>query len=115
MDSENEAALRTSNILFCDTNLLQLQVYSEYYYDGYCPKAIKKSAANAQYELYLLTDIDVNWEQDDLRDRPDDRLTLFRIFETELKKRNLPYHKISGGERQRLEQAIALTEKLGRN
>ena len=37
MQLENNKAKLADKILFCDTNLLQIKVYSEIYYDGYCP------------------------------------------------------------------------------
>lgn len=111
---ENAVSQPTTTLMFCDTNLLQLKVYSEYYYNGFCPKEILESISNSHYDLYLLTNIDTPWVADDLRDRPDDRFTLFRIFEAELKNRQLPFAEICGSETQRLQQAIALTEKLRR-
>ncbi|WP_114491159.1 AAA family ATPase [Candidatus Ulvibacter alkanivorans] len=112
MQAENCAATRVNELLICDTNLLELKVYSEYYYDGYCPKPIAEASEANNYDLYLLTNIDVPWEFDDLRDRPDDRSTLFRIFEAELKKGRTPYHIISGSKQERFDLAVNLIQKL---
>jgi len=112
--SENKAVESVNELLFCDTDLLELKVYSEYYYNVFCPFEIEQAISKNRYNLYLLTNIDIPWEEDNLRDRPNDRLTLFRIFEEELKKRNLPYCVISGSKTLRLQQAIALINKLRR-
>jgi HTH-type transcriptional repressor of NAD biosynthesis genes len=109
---ENMKVEMARRYLFCDTDLRELKVYSEYYYDGFCPEEIRKAVKNNHYHLYLLTDIDTPWEADDLRDRPQDRITLFRIFENELKKNSLPYVVVSGDKEARLKKAIELTEKL---
>jgi nicotinamide riboside kinase len=42
------------------------------YYD-YCDPLLDKAAKKHQYDLFFLTDIDVPWEKDDLRDSPDNR------------------------------------------
>lgn len=109
--SENKLAKKANNFLFCDTNLLELQVYCEYYYSGWCPLEIKKAAENQQYEFYFLTDIDVPWTPDDLRDRPNDRSAIFSNFEEALVSRKLPYKILSGSEEKRLLTAIETLQK----
>lgn len=112
MLAENKAAHQERKLLFCDTNLLELKVYSEYYYNGFCPPEIKKYALENSYHLYFLTFTDTPWEADDLRDRPNDRSALFCTFENELKRYRLPYHILKGSLHNRLNEAIQLTEKL---
>lgn len=109
---ENIKASEANELLFCDTDLLELQVYSEYYYNGFCPKEIIDSVNSSSYDLYLLMDVDIPWVEDDLRDRPDERLTLFRTFERALEQRNLNYAVVSGSGDQRLRTAINLINKL---
>jgi NadR type nicotinamide-nucleotide adenylyltransferase len=106
IDSENEIIAKATNMIFCDTNMLELEVYSKYYYKGFCPPAITEANSTFTYDLYLLTYIDVPWEDDDLRDRPYDRSALFCKFEEELKKRSLPYIVLKGTASNRLQQAI---------
>jgi NadR type nicotinamide-nucleotide adenylyltransferase len=110
--TENIAARQANELLFCDTDLRELKVYCEYYYDGECPEEIEIAVRNNSYHLYLLTDIDTPWVADDLRDRPEDRTTLFRIFETELIKNGLNYHVLMGSRTQKFNMAVALTNKL---
>lgn len=113
MKAENEAAAKTDTILFCDTNLLVLKVYSEYYYNGFCPEPIAKYAKENSYALYLLTGIDVPFFFDDLRDRPDDRENLFCNFETQLNKYDhLNFQKLEGSKEERLAIAIKTVKKL---
>lgn len=112
MQLENQAAALEKNYLFCDTNLLELAVYSRYYFDGFCPPKLETYALKNQYDLYFLTDIDVPWEADVLRDRPNDRSRLFRIFERELQQQQLPYHILSGAHQQRLQTAIQIIDNL---
>lgn len=110
--SENNWAGQTEGFLFCDTNLLELQVYCEYYYNGWSPIEIQQATSEHIYGLYFLTDIDVPWEPDNLRDRPFDRSTLFRSFEAALKERNLPYTILKGTAESRLQEAISILTKI---
>ncbi len=109
---EKEASQQVENLLICDTNLLELKVYSEYYYDGFCPSEIKNEATKNNYSIYLLTYVDTPWEADDLRDRPHNRQEMFRIFEAELKKHNFPYKILKGNEEERFENAVKIIDEL---
>lgn len=112
MKAENESAVLTNDLLFCDTNLLEIKVYSEYYYNGFCPSEIIKYASENVYDLYFLLNIDTKWELDDLRDRPYDREKMFCIFEAELIESKLNYIIISGTEEERFEIAVKKIEEL---
>lgn len=109
MELENATSLKTNRFLFCDTNLRQLKVYCKYYY-GNCPKAILEAVELHSYDHYFLTSIEVPWEADDLRDRPYDRSTLFRMFEAELQEHRLPYTQLVGNEKEQLQLAIQTLE-----
>lgn len=108
---ENETLLKANRFLFCDTNVLVTKVFSELYYN-HCPKYVDKAARKHKYDLFFLTDIDVPWEKDDLRDRPENRLATFELFKTALIENNKPFITLKGDENQRLNQAITITENL---
>ncbi|MEL6809954.1 MAG: ATP-binding protein [Bacteroidota bacterium] len=110
--SENELSKKADTFLFCDTNLRELKVYSEYYYNGFCPPEITEAVQNHRYHYYFLTQIDTPWEADDLRDRPHDRSTLFRIFESELRKNDLPFTLLEGSEKERFTKATQVLTLL---
>jgi len=80
---ENEKLLIANKYLFCDTNLMVTKVFSEVYYD-YCDPLLNKAAQEHDYDLFFLTDIDVPWEKDDLRDRPQGRESVFTVFKKSL-------------------------------
>ena len=109
---EKETSEKVEKLLICDTNLLELKVYSEYYYNGFCPKFIKAEATENNYSIYLLTYIDTPWEADILRDRPNDREEMFRIFEAELKEQNFPYKILKGNEEERFNKAVGIIDAL---
>lgn len=117
---ENEAVDKAKNILFCDTNLLVTKVFSDIYY-GFCDPILVNAAQNHNYDLFFLTDIDVPWEKDDLRDKPNNRKETFAVFEQALKDNNKPYIILSGNKEERLNKAIEIikdfnkSKKLGFN
>ena len=109
---ENRLAAEANELLFCDTNLLELVVYSRAYYDEFVDPALLKPALKAQYDLYFLTYIDVPWEQDDLRDRPLDRDDMYARFKTTLEENDMPYRVLQGNLQQRFETAVKIIEEL---
>lgn len=112
LNSERELSQKVDDLLICDTNLLELKVYFEYYYKGYCPAEIEAEATKNNYSIYLLTYVDTIWEADDLRDRPHNREEMFCIFETELKKQGFPYIVLKGNQEERFEKAIRVIDAL---
>ncbi|GGF69375.1 AAA family ATPase [Wenyingzhuangia marina] len=112
MKLENTLAKKANKILICDTNLLETKVYSEEYYSGFVDECVKNAAIDNQYNLYLLTYIDVPWEADDLRDRPEQAEEMFLAFENTLKKYKKPYITLKGDKETRLKKAITEINKL---
>ena len=109
---ENEALKRANKIIFCDTTLLSTQVYLEAYFDGWCDKKVVQANNENRYDLYILTDIDVPWEKDLLRDRPNHREEMFHKFATALVQRNLNYTLLNGSHEQRMKCAIEKIDEL---
>jgi nicotinamide riboside kinase len=108
---ENEKALIANKYLFCDTNLLVTKVFSELYYN-FCNPSLDQAARAHQYDLFFLTDIDVPWEDDGLRDSPNERETIFRAFKQALIENKKPFITLSGDKESRLEKAVAIIENL---
>jgi NadR type nicotinamide-nucleotide adenylyltransferase len=115
MRLENNLAKKTNSVLICDTDLLETKVYSETYYSGSCDPVLEKYALENTYDLYLLTYIDTPWEADDLRDKPHERLRMFKAFEDALIKYKRPYVLLKGGKKERLERAVKHIDNLLKN
>lgn len=109
---ENELTKKASRVLFCDTDLLETKVYSEAYYLGHCDPVLERYALKNWYQLYLLTYIDVPWELDDLRDKPNERETMFQYFKETLEKYNRNFIILKGTKKKRVQKAIAHIDKL---
>lgn len=109
---ENRLAKRADKILICDTDLLETKVYSEEYYGGFVDPLLEEAAKENTYDLYFLTYIDTPWVEDDLRDRPDQRLEMFNAFKNALEKYNRPYILLKGDKETRLQTAVAAIDKI---
>lgn len=108
---ENKKQKKANRFLFCDTNLLQTKIYSEIYF-GTSAAFLDKYVKEFNYDLYLLTDIDVPWEEDPVRDAPFEREQHFRFFKKSLMDLNKPFVVISGDENKRLKEAVAIANAL---
>jgi NadR type nicotinamide-nucleotide adenylyltransferase len=109
--TEDEHAQNAKQVLICDTNLVVIKIWSEFKY-GNCDPEILKLLNSRKYDLHLLTDIDIPWENDPLREHPNERQTLFNIYQSELEKMKVPFIKISGSEEQRNSMAIRAIDQL---
>ncbi len=109
---ENEKSKKATDILICDTDLLETKVYSEAYYLGHCDPLLEKYALKNTYDLYLLTYVDMPWEEDDLRDKPDEREKMFSYFKETLEKYNRNFVILKGDKKTRLEKAVSEIDKL---
>lgn len=111
MKLENQALSLDANYLFADTNLMCTKVFSEIYY-GFCDPVLDKAARKHKYDLFFLTDIDVPFEKDDLRDKPDEREMLLQKFEEALIENKKPYILLSGNQEERFEKAVTILNDL---
>tara|TARA_R110000765_G_scaffold44837_2_gene92718 strand:+ start:4525 stop:5088 length:564 start_codon:yes stop_codon:yes gene_type:complete len=112
MRLENKLTKKATKILVCDTDLLETKVYSEAYYIGDCDPILEKYALQNSYDLYLLTYIDIPWEEDDLRDKPNEREEMFNYFKRTLEKYGKNFITLKGNKKQRLENAINHIDQL---
>ncbi|WP_444522775.1 AAA family ATPase [Psychrobacter sp. AOP7-D1-21] len=103
----------TSHYLFCDTSLFELMVYSYWYY-GNCPSALKQAALAHHYDLILLTDVDIPWVADDLRDSPHQRDEISAYFASQLNKHQKPFQRISGDRDERVQKVVAQLANIGK-
>lgn len=112
MKLENALTKKATNVLICDTDLLETKVYSEAYYVGHCNPLLEKYALRNSYDLYLLTYIDIPWVGDDLRDKPNERERMFLYFQETLERYNRNFIILKGDKKNRLAAAIMNIDKL---
>ena len=102
---ENSLTKKANELLICDTDLLETKVYSEAYYLGYCDPILETYALQNSYDIYFLTYIDIPWEKDDLRDKPNDRERMFLYFKDTLERYNRNFIILKGDKKTRLRTA----------
>jgi NadR type nicotinamide-nucleotide adenylyltransferase len=110
LELEDQLAVKADRLLFCDTDMLVTKVWSEFRY-GRCDAFILDRARDHIYDLYLLCNIDLPWVFDPLREHPEQREELFRIYKTELEQMKVNYKVISGTGEDRLKEAILAVEE----
>jgi len=96
-----------SSLVFMDTNLLVLKVWSEFVFDK-CHKWILDQIAERKYDLYLLCDIDIPWIKDELREYPDlaIRKKLYHYYKDIMVNQHVPWVNINGNYEERMQKAI---------
>jgi len=108
---EDRLAREANCIIICDTDVLSTGVWHERYLRRPSPQ-VEALAASCRHGLYVLTDWDIPFVQDGLRDGETIRQWMTRRFEEALVLRGLPMVKVSGSREQRLKQAIGEIDKL---
>lgn len=97
--------LAHNNILICDTTILTVKIWCDHIF-GNTPQEVKDEIKRRPYDLYLLMDIDLPWEEDPLRDFPEQREHFMQVWKDELKQLNARYAIISGLGIERFENAL---------
>ncbi len=115
INHENYLIEDANKFLFCDTNVLITKAWSETHFNGYCAPEIQYWVDTFKYDHYFLTDIDVPWQADDLRDRPNNRKQMLDYFENILKNKKESYTLLKGNLNLRLEKAKVILETLKKN
>jgi len=105
LESTKYSARKANAYLFSDTELIVIKIWSEFKYKRVHPWIINE-IKKQDFGLYLLTDIDLEWEFDPLREHPHKRERLLNLYTKELDKRKLPYIKINGQGKERTLNAI---------
>jgi len=96
----------TSEYVVVDTALLVLKIWSEEKFNR-CSSFILNKLAVFNPTAYLLCDMDVPWENDPLREHPNesDRIRLHKIYLAHLQEKSVPFKIIGGTKKERLEKA----------
>lgn len=102
----------TDSLVFCDTGLVVILIWSIVRYEQVHPWVVEKLRREPA-ALYLLSQPDIPWEPDPLRENPNDREALFTLYRQHLDDLQLPYRIVQGPQvRDRLMQAIAAVEEI---
>lgn len=97
-------ATTDQEMIICDTTFLTVKIWSDEML-GETPQIVLNALKKRTYDLYLLLDIDLPWQDDPLRDFPHLREHFMSVWHQELQALNANYIKI-GGIENRLENCI---------
>jgi len=103
---EKEILPQAYKLLICDTTFITVKIWSDYTF-GKTPQEVLDALPDHRYDLYLLLNIDLPWEEDPLRDFPHLREHFMDVWYKELNALNANYVLISGTGPERYEQAVA--------
>jgi len=107
---ESILAIAEKDLIFCDTTFITVKIWSNEVF-GETPQVVLDALPNYNYDLYLLMDIDLPWQEDPLRDFPHKREHFMQVWHQELKNLTANYVVINGQE-ERLNNAISAVESF---
>jgi len=102
---EAEYLPKANNLVICDTTFITVKIWSDEIF-GHSPQEVLDELPKHPYDLYLLLNIDLPWEEDPLRDFPHMREHFMDVWHKELDALGARYILISGTGDDRYENAV---------
>lgn len=111
---EDQLAEKAQKFIFCDTDLRVIHIWSEHRF-GKTETWILEAIPRRNYDLILLTDTDLPWGPDPLREYPEleMRQYFFEKYRSLSVKSGFPFLIVSGDRAKRLKISAEAVEKLG--
>jgi len=109
--SEDALARQANRVLFCDTDLIAVLLWSRRLY-GQAPAWLEEHVEKRFQDLYLVTTPDIPYVGHADFDEPQERAAFFEACLAELDIRGRPYVRIQGPREERFEQARAAVDGL---
>jgi Predicted ATPase/kinase involved in NAD metabolism len=108
-----EKARHAGKYLISDTEMIVCKIWTEYVY-GKTSTFIENAVSEQFFDIYLLCNIDLKWENDPLRENPklEERESIFKLYINELQRLKANYHIISGEGANRFHNALSHIEKF---
>lgn len=108
---EQEYLPKANKILICDTTFITVKIWSDQMF-GSSPQEVLNELPKRPYDLYLLLNIDLPWEDDPLRDFPHMREHFMGVWHKELQSLNANYVTISGIGQDRYNSAVVVIDEF---
>jgi len=104
---EEELEKKAHEFLFCDTDLHVIEIWSRHRFGRIHPWILNQ-LKERHYDLYLITDIDIPWEEDPQREHPDPEMRSYfmKMYENTISKTDVPYIVLRGDHKTRTKMAI---------
>jgi NadR type nicotinamide-nucleotide adenylyltransferase len=110
---EDKLAEKAENYLFCDTDLRVIHIWSQHRF-GKTDEWVLDEIGRRKYNMILLTDTDLPWTPDPLREYPDLEMRQY-FFKKHLQlaqESGFPFLIVSGDQETRLQTAVKAIQKL---
>ncbi|UEG53160.1 ATP-binding protein [Mucilaginibacter daejeonensis] len=112
LELEKEYLPKANQLLICDTTFITIKIWSDEMF-GKAPQEVLDLLPQHRYDLYLLLNIDLPWQDDPLRNFPTKREHFMQVWHQELQALNANYQVISGIGQPRYDAAVnAIDEYL---
>jgi NadR type nicotinamide-nucleotide adenylyltransferase len=108
---ENELLPQANKVLICDTTFITVKIWSDEMF-GQSPQEVLDDLPRHHYDLYLLLNIDLPWEDDPLRDFPNMREHFMQVWHKELQQLKVNYSVVSGLGNERYQNAIHAIDRF---
>jgi NadR type nicotinamide-nucleotide adenylyltransferase len=96
---------QASGFVFADTDLLVIKIWMLHAY-GFCPEWILQALEQQEFDLYLLMQVDLPWEDDPQREHPHLRPYFYNWYKRELQAYGFTFVEIAGSQQNRRQHAI---------
>ncbi len=110
-EAEEQRLAGNPPVLICDTNITVIRIWSAFRFGSVDPFIIEREKSR-NYDLILLTDIDIPWVDDPLREHPQNREELFSIYYRSLIGSGLDFRVVFGEGEDRFRRAISLADAV---
>lgn len=111
LELENRLLPQANALLICDTTFITVKIWSDHVF-GKSPQEVLDELPKHPYDFYLLMNIDLPWEDDPLRDFPNQRKHFMGIWHAELKALHAHYVVISGSKQARFQNAVQAIDQF---
>ncbi|WP_184543541.1 AAA family ATPase [Mucilaginibacter sp. FT3.2] len=108
---EEEFLPQANKILICDTTFITVKIWSDEVF-GQAPQEVLDELPKHPYDLYLLLNIDLPWQDDPLRNFPTKRPHFMKVWYNELNALNANYVLISGIGENRYHDAVKAVDEF---
>jgi NadR type nicotinamide-nucleotide adenylyltransferase len=111
LELEKESIPQANKLLICDTTFITIKIWSDEMF-GQAPPEVLELLPKHQYDLYLLLDIDLPWQDDPLRNFPTKREHFMKVWHHELQALDANYVVISGIGQPRYDAAVSVIDEF---
>lgn len=111
IEMEEQMAKQANRVLICDTDALATGIWHERYMHTLSPE-VQTLADASRHDLYLLTDVDIPFVQDGVRDGEHLREWMTKRFRQELERKGRRWLPLRGNSEERLRTAMTAIDEV---